>query len=181
MSFKTENQIWKDLVGVIDGYLATSGQTGWITTPADQPIPVGISDKMVLVSRVFMRPVGWQGSEDKDIGYNYTHIEKQRAELRLQLSFLCQRHPATDTVTTWTANDMAEHLRMFLNSYKGIRQLAELGYRTLRCTTIRNASFIDDSETYEFNPSFDLTLLYEQTLESEAIAANLGALTTKPI
>ena len=181
MSFKTDNQIFKDIIGVIDGYLAASGQPGWQTVQAEQPVPVAISDKMVLVSRVYMRPVGWQGSEDKDVGYSYTHIEKQRAELRLQLTFLCQRHPATDTVATWTAQDMAEHLRMYLNGYNGIMALAALGYRTLRCTNIRLGSFIDDSESYQMEPSFDLTLLYTQTLESEQIAATIGDLETKAI
>lgn len=175
MSYKTENQIFTDIKAVLDAFLATlTSQSGWKVLRGNQPVPVGINNKMILISKVYATRYGWQGSTDKDIADNYKHVEMWWEELRWQLSFFCQRDPKNDTTATWTAEDMAKRVMAYLDGMAGLQALLKKGYRKLRNAMITPGSFVNDSELYEFNPSFDIVLLHQQTVESAAQWATIG-------
>lgn len=170
MSFKTENQIFSDIIGVINGFLEACGQTGWSAIQGAQAIPLGMFDKVILLYHVYVVKVGWQGHDNKYIESSEEaepglfHYEKWREERSIQLSFLNRRRPGTDTVSTWSASDMARQLLAYLDGAVGTGVLQELGYGKLRSENIRIGNFMNDSDRYQLSPTFDLIILYDQEI-----------------
>ena len=182
MAYKTDNQIMADVIGVINGWLSVSGQTGWKVAQAFQPRPMGLHDKMILLSHIYTRQVGFQKGYDQDLpntsggGMTFTHIEDWLEEVRLQVSCFCNRKPGSDTITTWTAEDMAKRLVAYFNGTAGINAFYALGYGKLRRDVCRVRTFVNDSENFQLVPNFDLVLIHEQTVETAAIPAQFGGL-----
>ncbi len=176
MAYKTDNQIFADIIGIIRGYLATSGQTGWRVDQGYQPRPFGQHDKLITLSHVYSVPVGFQGGGDETkitsgASVTMVHREKWREEVSMQINCFCNRQPATDTVETWTAVDMAKMLKTYFNSTAGIAALLDKGYGKLRIDNIRVGNFLNSSENYQLAPGFDLVILHEQEIESAALEA----------
>lgn len=181
MPYKTENQIISDIIGVINTWLATSGQTGWKVAQEYQPRPMGLHDKAILLAHIYSRQIGFQKGIDCDIpissgGSVYTHIESWLEEVRVQISCICFRNPASDTASTWTAADMAKRLIAYFNSMNGVNAMCALGYGKFRNDGVRIRSIVNDSESFMRVPNFDLVFAHEQTVETQAIAANFGGL-----
>ena len=181
MPYKTDNRIIADVIGVLNAFLANCGQSGWKVLQGEQPRFVGFHDKMILLSHIYTRQVGWQKGYDKDIpnssgGMTFTHIEDWLEEVRIQISCFCVRNPETDTVNTWTAEDMAKRLIAFCNSEAGINAFVALGYGKLRHDAARIRAIVNDSQSFQLVPNFDLVLIHEQTVETAAIPAQFGGL-----
>ena len=176
MSYKTDNQIFADIIGIIRTFLSSSGQTGWAVVQGYQPRPLGQHDKLITLSEVYSVPVGFQGGGDEtkyndDGTITLVHVEKWREEVSIQIGCLCNRQPNTDTVATWSAVDMAKMLKTFFNSAAGIAALVTLGYGKLRIDNIRVGKFLNSSENFQLAPGFDLVLLHDQVIESAATEA----------
>ena len=180
MAYKTDNRIFADVIGVFNGFLSTCGQSGWEVAQAAQPVMMGFHDKAILLSHVYTVPVGYQKGVDRDLpvsggGYRFTHIENWLEEVRLQVTCFCVRK-STDTLDTWTAEDMAKMLKTYCNSTAGLWAFNALGYGKLRHDAVRVRSVVNDSDSYQLIASFDLVLLHEQTVESAATPATIGSL-----
>lgn len=64
-----------------------------------------------------------------------------------------------------TASDALNHVCLYLQSFQTIEALKQLGVSTMRVTDLRNPFFIDDNERFEGNPTFDIVLQHERTVE----------------
>lgn len=96
---------------------------------------------------------------------DFTHQEIQWWETTLQISALC-RLDATDPnyLTLMTAMDIAKAASDILQGDKGLAAMGAQRVRPLRITSIRQIHFVNDSDQYEANPSFDITLSHVQTV-----------------
>lgn len=94
-----------------------------------------------------------------------THQEIQWWETTVQISALCRRN-ATDPnyLTLPTAMDIAKAASDILQGDKGLAAMGVQRVRPLRVTSIRQVHFVNDSDQYEANPSFDITLSHVQTV-----------------
>lgn len=180
MSYKNDNRILADILGVVREFLAqiAADQPGWKAVQGDQPRPLGWHDKLITVTHLYSGKIGWQGAEDVETELDegrmvLTHIERWREEVRLQFSFFCNRKPGADTAATWTAEDMAKILLSYFDSTAGIAALCSKGYGKLRLGTIRVGRVLNSSENYQLVPSFDLALMLEQSLETETAATRV--------
>ena len=169
MSYKTDNQIFADITGIIRTFLAGSGQAGWTVVQGYQPRPFGLHDKLITLTQVYCVPVGFQGSKEVPIVTSgaviaFTHVETWREEISIQIGCLCNRDPENDTADTWTAVDMAKRIKTFLNSTSGVDALLTLGYNKLRIDNIRVGKFTNSSEEFQLIPGFDLVVLHDQSI-----------------
>lgn len=96
---------------------------------------------------------------------DFTHVERQWWESTIQISALCRLNPKDpDYLSKPTAMDIAKAASDILQGDKGLAALAIGGARPLRITSVRQLHFVNDSDQYEANPSFDITLSYVQTI-----------------
>lgn len=170
MAFFGENEIAKNIIDTVNGFLSAGGFGNWRISQAYQPNLQGLEDQKILLHRIHSRAYGWQGKKDT---YNketdeLEHTEIQRTEVIYQFTFFKRRRPLQDGAATLTAADMAEMLRMFLMSEKGIGELAAFNYGVLRISEIREAVHDTDSQLYEKFPSFDMTIVFERSITTPA-------------
>lgn len=96
---------------------------------------------------------------------DFTHHEIQWWESTMQVSALCRLNPKDpDYLSLPTAMDIAKAASDILQGDKGLAALAVEGVRPLRITSVRQLHFVNDSDQYEANPSFDITLSHRQTV-----------------
>lgn len=88
-------------------------------------------------------------------------------ESTLQIGALARRDPQDpDFMTLPTAMDICKAASDILQSDEGLSALAVQRVRPLRITGIRNLQWVNESDQYEAMPSFDIVLVYPQTLET---------------
>lgn len=96
---------------------------------------------------------------------DFTHQEIQIWETTIQISALCRLDPTDPNYLTLpTAMDIAKAASDILQGDKGLAALAVERVRPLRVTSIRQLYFVNDSDQYEANPSFDIVLTHVQTV-----------------
>lgn len=96
---------------------------------------------------------------------DFIHTEEQWWETTIQVSALCRQSPEDPNYLTLpTAMDIAKQASDILQGDKGLAALAVQRVRPLRVTTIRQMHFVNDSDQYEANPSFDIVLSHVQTI-----------------
>lgn len=95
---------------------------------------------------------------------DFTHTEEQWWETTIQVSALARLDPTDPNYLTLpTAMDIAKQASDILQGDKGLAAMAAQRVRPLRVTTIRQMHFVNDSDQYEANPSFDIVLSHVQT------------------
>lgn len=98
---------------------------------------------------------------------DFVHQEIQWWESTMQVSALCRLNPKDPNYLDLpTAMDVAKAASDILQGDKGLAALAAQGVRPLRVTSVRQLHFVNDSDQYEANPSFDITLSHRQTVSA---------------
>lgn len=150
----------------------TGAYAGIVVRPIYQPLTVGtptgpqITMQNILPGRRYGAPrrdVVQPGSGVGDMVNQTT----QWWETTLQISATARRDPtAPDFLTLPSAVDICKKASDILQGDTGLAALAVQRVRPLRITDIRNVQFVNESDQYEAMPSFDLTLVYLQVIES---------------
>jgi len=88
-------------------------------------------------------------------------------ETTIQIGATSRRNPTDpDFLTLPSANDICKAASDILQQDAGLTALAVQRVRPLRITDVRNVQFVNESDQYEAMPSFDITLVYPQVLDS---------------
>lgn len=175
MAFRTENQIYADLVEVINGFLSANGYTDWQVCRSYQPSMQGIRDKVIQLTKVYSVRYGWQGNDDipSDVQDKLIHIESQIMNESWQIDCIKMRN-VNDTAETISGADMMVQLGMFFAGDAGRLALRTKGYSLgQRLTSVRNPYEMSDSKKYMFNPGFDIHFMYWQTIQSDIETMNI--------
>lgn len=99
-------------------------------------------------------------------------------ESTLQIGAMARRDPQDpDFMTLPTAMDICKMAAYILQSDEGLSALAVHRVRPLKISSIRNLQWLNESDQYETMPSFDLVLVYPQTIVTTTPAAQ----TAEPI
>lgn len=161
--YRTENQIYRDLITIVNTWLQANNITGWKCKQSYQTSLQNCTNKTILISRVYSRRLGLQGNSDEwDVANNQmVHTEKYRQETMYQFSFFNQRG-AEQTVNDLTSSDIGNKLLSFFQSTTGIKAFSMLSYSILKIRDLREPFFKDDSQIYERMPNFDLTIWINQ-------------------
>lgn len=136
------------------------------------PVTVGVPSPPTIFMQTIIpaRRVGWVGRRDivRMPDANMVHQEIQWLETTLQISALARRDPADPTYLNQpSAADLCRSAADILQGDRGLAQLAGGRVRPLRVTEVRTVYFVNDSDQYEANPSFDVVLIHVQIREGE--------------
>lgn len=161
MTYKTENDIWADMVTLLNDALTAKSITGMTVMRSFQPIDV-TGKNLVLINKISSKRYGWRGRHDKVINNTMKHIEKYFQEMRFQVSVLKAINLADINETT--AEDIANMLIDYLLSDKGLKKLRSKGYMPIRIVDVRNPTFVNQTDNYQFNPNFDIICTIQQEI-----------------
>lgn len=160
MTIKTENQQWQDIITIIK-YILTKKQISWQVKQLQQPENIGFTTGCVYVSRIDTNRLGWQEHKDKFVNGNMIHTEAYFEQIQYQISAFKKRNPSD--ITEITSSDVLNAIITFFMSSAGVQYIRSLGYESFRVSQLRQPTIVTDSENYEKNPSFDITLVLRQT------------------
>ena len=90
------------------------------------------------------------------------YTETQKYMTSFQISCLATQDPSN--VNSYTASDIANFARYVLQCLGTITALEAQGIGILRVGQVRNPTFIDDRERWEYSPNFDIVLTHDQVI-----------------
>ena len=167
MTYKNENDIWVDMIALLNEALTAKNITNMTVMRSFQPTDV-TGKNLVLINKISSRRYGWRGKHNTIIDGVMKHIEKYFQEMRFQISVLKKINLA-DT-SEITAADVANMLIDYLLSDTGLKSMRSKGYMPIRVVDVRNPSFVNVNDNYQFNPNFDLICTVQQEIvEPQAI------------
>jgi hypothetical protein len=150
----------------------TGAYAGVIVRPIYQPLTVGTSSTPQITMQNVL-PGKRYGAPRRDVVQPGTGVgdmvnqTTQWWETTLQIGATARRDPtAADFLTLPSAVDICKKASDILQGDAGLTALAVQRVRPLRVTNIRNVQFVNESDQYEAMPSFDITLVYPQVIES---------------
>lgn len=167
MTYKTENDIWRDMIALFNEALTAKSITGMTVMRALQPVDV-TGKSLILLQRVNARRYGWRGRHETTVADSLRHVENYYKEMRFQITVL--KKIDITKINELTATDIADMLVDYLLSDIGLKSLRSRGYMPLRIVDIREPSFNNESENYQIHPNFDLICYVQQeTSESQKV------------
>ena len=137
MTYKTENDIWADMIALLNEALTAKQVTSMTVMRSFQPIDV-TGKNLVLINKISSRRYGWRGRYNKIINNTMKHIEKYFQEMRFQINVLKKIN--LDDISEITASDIANMLIDYLLSDKGLKSLRSRGYMPLRLKIVQKES-----------------------------------------
>lgn len=164
MTYKTENDIWKDMISLFNEALTAKQITGMTVMRAVQPVDV-TGKSLVLLQRVNARRYGWRGRHETTVADTLHHIENYYKEMRFQVTVL--KKIDITNIDELTASDIADMLVDYLLSNTGLKSLRSKGYMPLKIMEVREPSFSNESENYQIHPNFDLVCYVQQEIVEE--------------
>lgn len=176
--YKGENQIYADIVSVLNTAISEMNITGWGVTQRNQPTPQTLQNGKIFFDFISTKRLGWQRHYDKYVDGEIVHIEEWQDEVLFQLSAFKKRE-VTDTTATLTSGDVIKRLAQYLQGLRGVELLKSKGYGVLRITDIRSQPFKDDSDLYEKMPSVDISFVLVQNVETDENSVGALNLTMK--
>lgn len=159
MTYKTENDIWKDMISLFNEALTAKQITGMTVMRAVQPVDV-TGKSLVLLQRVNARRYGWRGRHETTVADSLHHIENYYQEMRFQVTVL--KKIDITKIDELTASDIANMIVDYLLSDTGLKSLRSKGYMPLRIAEVREPSFTNEGENYQIHPNFDLVCYVQQ-------------------
>lgn len=159
---KNENTIWANIIDAVNSGLVENGVTGFEVQQGSQPSKVSIDSPTIWIDRISSKRYGKQ-SRTPDIESDVL-IERKSSyqEIMFQLTGRKIRS-LSDDVNTQTATDALNLLVNYFNGQEGIDKLSTLDMNCLHVTDVRTPSSISDSDLYERDPSFDITITLIQS------------------
>lgn len=143
-----------------------------------QPLTVGVASGPVITMQpgITRRRYGAVRREEIPAatpGDDFTHRETQWWEDTMQIGAMFRRDPTSaDFATQPSAADLCRAASDILQSDVGLAALAVQRVRPLRVTDLRQTTFINESTQYERWPSFDITFVYPQIVDSSTPSAS---------
>lgn len=136
----------------------------------DQPTQQPRGTSGVFFTNLYDVRIGWKSSDIKydEVNDCFLFTERQHMEALIQISVLYPFFPDKDNaITKRTAKDIANYLAQKLNSDNSIFIFNSVGIGVLRISDIRQQSFDNDRDQFEFMPSFDLNIVYNRKINQK--------------
>lgn len=167
----TEKELYTLIIYVLETGLAAL-PAPWPTVDVRQlyqPTIVGTpSGPFLGLSNQPLRRYGFLKRTDRyngdDLDPKTIHTETQKWVCIFQVNAQWKQDPeADDFATVPTAGDLARRASSILQSDAGREILALGGVGIERITDVREPPFTDDSDEFEYSPSFDFTINFDQS------------------
>lgn len=162
MTYKTENEIWADIISLLREAVSAKGITGFTVMRSYQPVDTQ-NQPVILIHRISQNRYGWRGRKDKVINGVMRHIERYYQELRFQVDVLKKIN--IQNPEELTASDIANMLVDWLESDKGLKVMRSYGFMPLRIQAMPENQFVNQHDNFQINPHFDIIFYIEQEIE----------------
>lgn len=165
----TDNERYAILFPIIAAGLTARGVTGVSLSQSNQPTQQGTPrGRSAFISQLPSVP---RGHVRRDSVYSVVSglmvdTELQTWEVTYQVNALSIQDPAD--VSSLTAADIVRVIRQIMQSTATINLLHASGIGILRVNDLRNPSFVNDEDRFEYSPSFDFTITYDELYTAEA-------------
>lgn len=180
MAIKSENQIYADIIGFINGALAALDIQGWQVLQLKQPVKLTTIKPTIYVTCTNKNRRGWQ-QRLYPITENELKIKEGfTQEIDVQISAL-KRRELSDTVDTLNSADVLEYLKTYMLNPYALQDLRALGYTIYQPSNIQSPDFFDDSDNFEFMPFFNVTFILKQSLISPQMSIDEYTLNIKGV
>lgn len=161
---KTENQVYKDLITIVNAALGALDITDWQVLQLKQPVKLVTIKPTIYLTCTLKRRRGWQFRKDElNEDQTMSHTEAFKQEIDVQFSALRNRK-ITDTEHTRNSADILEYLKTYMLTPIGLQLIRNLGYEIYYPSEIQSPDFFNDSDNFEFMPFFNVTFILEQSL-----------------
>lgn len=167
-----ENELIK-LIGdtLVDGFSSIAAYADVEIRQKYQPTTIGVtSGPTVHIHHIHDKRYGALRRDESPAPAPSTdmiHTETQWWETTIQIGCTARRNPTDlNFLTQPSALDIVKKASDILQGDRGMGLLAAQRVRPLRITQVRNLRFINDSDQYEAQPSFDIVLSHVQITES---------------
>ncbi|MBQ2284582.1 MAG: hypothetical protein II244_02820 [Clostridia bacterium] len=160
---KTENQIYKDIIGFINSSLSALDITGWKVMQLKQPVKLTEINPTIYVTCTNRNRRGWQQRLYPVVNQELKIKEGFIQEIDVQISAL-RRRELTDTADTFNSSDVLENIKTYMLNPYSLQDLRALGYTIYQPSNIQSPDFFDDSDNFEFMPFFNVTFILNQSL-----------------
>lgn len=165
--FKTENEIWADVLRFINTALTANAVSGWTVTRSYQPTKGTLKSPYILVQRLNNRTLGFQQSHIREITGNEELLNEENKEIQeitFQIDAIKRRIPGERGELT--SSDVLAKLRLWFNSSDGIKTIRADNYNIYPVKRINEPYFETSDDVFEFNPNLELVLITGQTYDS---------------
>jgi hypothetical protein len=165
----TDNQIYAIMFPLITAGLTKRGVANVTVLQSYQPTQQGAaSGRSVYLFSLHDDPVGFVR---RDSVYDTVDAQMRATELQTwtgtyQVNALAIQEPGD--ITGLTAKDIVKAVRQTLQSSDTIGTLRSSGLAILRIGQLNNPTFTDDKGRFEYSPSFDFVLTYDEKYTDDA-------------
>lgn len=180
MTIKSENQIYADIIGFLNRVLNSLQIQGWQVLQLKQPVKLTEINPTIYVTCTNKNRRGWQYRDYKIFDSRFTHTERFKQEVSVQISAL-RRRKTGDTVNTLNSADVLEHIKTYMLNPDTLQELRSIGYEIYQPSEIQTPDFFDDSDNFEFMPFFNVTFILNQTLSSPQMSIDEYTLEIKKV
>ena len=163
-----DNVLIAEIISILNNGFATISSlvpTAPIVQQSYQPIQQGANTAPSLyLYKIGDTRVGWPSQQM--VWNQEAQIEVltqlQQYETRFQISAWATQNPA-DT-TSLTASDYANYAVYIMQSMTTVAALEAIGCGIYSVKDVRNPSFMDERDRFEFSPSFDFVITHKQII-----------------
>lgn len=163
-----DNVLIAEIISILNnGFAAMSAlvPTAPIVKQSYQPVQQGANTApTIYLFKVSDNRLGFPGRYDcwDEDTQTEVHKEIQQYETTFQLSCWATQDPSN--VASLTASDIANYAVYIMQSETTVTALEAQGFGIYRVGQVRNPSFTDDRDRFEFAPSFDIVITHKQII-----------------
>lgn len=164
------NQAFIDLKVLLEKALLAKKITGWTVAQNYNPIQGKWTQPVLVMHRVRNEQYGAVGQYYSTANSKLYLNTKETHEVTYQIDALSPRD-LSGTATTWEANDVISAIRNWMSGPFGTKELHDKGYALAeKIRVIEEPTFVDENETFEYNPNMLIKLFFMEVEQIEVPA-----------
>lgn len=170
-------QVFTDFKALIETALAAKGITGWLVAQNYNPVQGHFTQPVLIMHRIRNEQYGAVGQHYDATSQKFYLRTTETHEVTLQVDAIAPRD--LTGASNWEANDVIDALRRWMSGPFGTKAIRAKGYAIAeKIRVIEEPTFVDENETFEYNPNMQVKLFFTEVEQEEVPALdaveNLG-------
>lgn len=162
-------KVFTDFKALIETALSANDITGWLVAQNYNPVQGHFTQPVLIMHRVRNEQYGAVG-QHYDIAAGKFYLKTtETLEVTIQVEAIAPRDLTGSS--TWEANDVIEALRRWMSGPFGTKAIRTKGYALAeKIRVIEEPTFVDENETFEYNPNMQVKLFFTDVEQQEVPA-----------
>jgi hypothetical protein len=150
------------VIEAVNAGLTENNVSGFSVQQGSQPSKASISSPTIWIDRISSKRYGKQSRIPSVVSNEIIETKTYYQEIIFQVTGRKIRS-TSDDANTQTSTDVLGLLVSYFNGQEGIDKLVSLDMNCINITDVRTPTSMSDSQLYEKDPSFDLTITLIQS------------------